>query len=282
MATFKTPKAKPIQVLRFAGVSLGGGKTNKTSVAILEYYPQQKRLFLRSLRERVKAEEGQSPDVRLHDILTEEEAPLDRVAFDVPLQFPKCLRCELACPGVEKCKQPEIKWMWDFYKRKLAKKGGKLFTPYTERCVEMYIRSELEEAFYPSHALGSNAAPLTARAYFITRRLNVPVVETFPKLTLWRIGQALRIPKSYLRFHRHSVDSDEARHYVLKTIVEKEIAFLYQQDVKTMVEDPHAFDAFLCAVTAYLQFKGQTERAPTGFPKGEVWLAFPKNDFQWF
>ncbi len=272
----------PFHSLRFAGVSLGGGKTDKTVVAILEYYPDRKRVFLRTLRDKLGSG-GQGADQQLHLMLTEEENHLSSITFDAPLQMPKCIRCDLACPGMERCKLPEIKWMWDVHnKRSKHKRPNKMFTPYTERCCEIHIANELEEPFHPSHALGSNAAPLTARVHYLVRRLDVPVYEAFPKLTLWRIGLSLLMPKSYLRFHKHAVDSDEARLYILKTLMDKEIAFIYQQDLKILVENGQAFDAFLCALNGFLKHRGQTELPPAGFPKGESWIDFPKANLVWF
>lgn len=269
--------------VRFAGVALGGGKTDKTAVAVIEFYPNQKRVFLRSLREKVSTKGDSSADESLIDILTDEEQDLQAIAFDVPLQLPKCLRCTEKCPGVENCRQPAVKWMRDVHKRRdKTKRPNKMFTPYTERAAEVYIANELEEPFHPSHALGANAAPLTARAHFLARRLRSPLIEAYPKLTLWRIGNALDIPKSHLRFHKHAVDSDEARLYILKTLIDKEIAFIYQQDLRIMVENNVAFEAFICALTAFLKFRGQTEKRPTNFPKDEQWIDFPRQKIQWF
>ncbi|MCM2280716.1 MAG: DUF429 domain-containing protein [Bdellovibrionaceae bacterium] len=268
---------------RFAGVSLSGGKTDRTAVAVIEYYPQQKRIFLRSLREKVRAEGDVSADQHLHMILTESEPGLEAVAFDVPLQLPKCMRCQLKCPGVERCKVPEIKWMWEYHRnRAKQKRPHKLFTPYTERCAEMYISSQLEEPFHPSHAMGSNAAPLTARAIFLARRFRFPMMEVYPKLAIWRIGRALKIGKSHLRFHAHSVDGDESRLVILKALVEHDIAFIYQQDMRTMVENNDAFEAFICALVAFLKFRGQTEKPPAGYPRNEAWIEFPKESISWF
>ena len=269
--------------VRFAGVALGGGKTDKTAVAIVEFYPDQKRVFLRSLREKVSSKGEVSADEALYEILTEGEEHLSAIAFDVPLDLPKCIRCVLSCPGVDACREPEIKWMREVHaKRDRVKRPNKMFTPYTERASEIYIANELEEPFHPSHALGANAAPLTARAHFLKRRLDVPLMEVFPKLSLWRIGMALGIPKSHLRFHRHAVDSDEARLHILKTLIERDIAFIYHQDLRLMVDNNVAFEAFLCALTAFLKFRGQTERRPPGFPKDESWIDFPKQKIQWF
>lgn len=272
-----------LKAIRFAGVALGGGKTDKTAVAVLEYYPDQKRIFLRSLRDKISSRGETSADEMLLEVLTEEEKSLSLIAFDAPLALPKCIPCELRCPGVEKCREPEIKWIREIHKKRAKnKRPNKMFTPYTERAVEIYIANELEEAFHPSHALGANAAPLTARAHFLKRRLSGNTIECFPKLSLWRIGLALGIQKSYLRFHKHSVDGDEARLHILKALIEREIAFIYQQDLRTMIENNVAFEAFISALTAFLKFRGQTERRPPGFPKSESWIEFPTQTIQWF
>lgn len=280
-----SPSPKPLQIYRFAGISLGGGKTDKTAVAILEFYPDQKRIFLRTLRDKIKGDPEISADLRLHEMLTKEEPNITSIAFDVPLQVPKCLRCPLKCPGYEACKEPEIKYLWAIHKKKVAKKKPvKLFTPYTERCAEAYIASELEESFHPQHALGANHAPLTARAFFIRRRLSkkINAVEVFPKLSLWRIGIDLKVPKTALRTHKFSIGGDEARLSILKALVEREICFIYQQDMKLMVDNSMAFDAFICALTGFLKFRGQTEKPPAGFPKQEPWIDFPLKDINWF
>jgi hypothetical protein len=59
------------------------------------------------------------------------------------------------------------------------------------------------------------------------------------------------------------------------------VAFLYQQDVKTMVENAHAFEAFICGLTAYLQFRGQNELRPKDFPKTASWISFPTKEISW-
>lgn len=274
---------RDMQVVRFAGVALGGGKTDKTAVAVLEFYPDQKRVFLRSLRDKISGRGEVSADEALYEVLTQEEKDLSVVALDAPLQLPKCLRCELVCPGVQGCKEVEVKWMREAHRRRdKTKRPNKMFTPYTERAVDIYIANELEEPFHPSHALGANSAPLTARAHFFKRSLKMALMEVNPKVSLWRIGNALLMPKSHLRFHRHAIGSDESRLYILKTLIEKEIAFIYQQDLRTMVENNIAFESFICALTAFLKFRGQTEKIPNTFPKGAGWVEFPREKIHWF
>lgn len=275
-------KSSSLKVHHFLGVALGGGKTDKTCVALVDYYPDQNKIFLSRLFERVSTHGEVSSDLQLHKIVTELPGKVESVAFDTPLQLPKCLRCRLKCPGFEACEETEIKWLWKHYrKRNTQKKPRKLFTPYTERCVEFYLQTELEEVFHPPHALGANMAPLTARAHFITRRLKRPCIEVYPKLSLWRIGRALGIGKNHLRFHRHSFGGEESRHIILQRLIQEDIAFLYVQDVKNMTANAHAFEAFVCALTGVLEFKKQCEPRPKGFPKEEAWIAIPKAGVKW-
>jgi len=276
-ATGKSPKFH-----RFIGISLGGGKTDKTALSVIEYYPIQKKIFLSRLFDKVQSEEEISGDLQIHRMITQCPPPVESVSFDVPLQLPKCLTCKLNCPGYEECKEPEIEWMWKHYRSQKKKKSPpKLFTPYTERCVEQFLQTELEEPFHLQHALGSNLAPLTARAQYIKNRLELPTLEVFPKLSLWRIGNSLHVAKSQLRFHRHWESGQINRQAVIAKMIDKNLAFIYEQDVKTLVESAQAFDSFICALTGLLSFLGHTEPRPKGFPRKESWIEIPKKIFSW-
>lgn len=271
--------------VRFAGVSLGGGKTFKTAVSVLEYYPKQRRLFVRSVYPEMGGKDGLSADEHLFALLTEEEKPLKYVGLDAPLQFPKCVRCSLKCPGYENCTEPEIQWLWQHHKtyRQGQKRPSKIFTPYTERCVDVYLSEEMGEMYHSHHALGANRAPLAARAHYLARRLPAQTLFEFhPRLTLGQLGAALGVQKSYLKFYRHSDGSFERRQYLLNQLVEKGWVFLYQQDLRLAVEDPHVFESILGGITGYLKYRGQTVRPPSDFPPGEVWVEHPQKELEWY
>lgn len=273
---------KRLEAVRFAGLALSGGKVDKAALAIMEYYPKHRKVFLSHLVSPIKGDHNESVDLKIHQLLTENNSAISEVAFDVPLKLPKCIRCRLKCPGYELCSEPEITWMWDqFKKTKDKKKPKKLFTPYTERCAEIHISNNLEEKFYPAHALGANLAPLVARAQFIQRRLKIKKMEVYPKLSLWRIGRSLGIQKSYLRQHKHSVEGEAIRRAIVAKLIEKNIAFLYAQDARLMVEHSYCFDAFICALTAVLKKAGQCEVRPKGFPRGESWVEHPVKKIDW-
>jgi hypothetical protein len=270
------------EVLRFAGLSLGGGKADKACLAILEYYPKHHKVFLAKIFERIKSEENISADTKIHEILTQYQGMIHTLALDTPWRLPTCLRCQAKCPGYEACGEAHIRWMWDYTKaRNEKKKPKKLFTPYTQRSVELHLASAMEEPFHLASAMGSNSAPLLARASYIMNRLDIPAIEVFPKLSVWRIGVSLQVLKSHLRSHKHSAVGEESRRGILKGLAEHNVAFVYEQDHRLMIENNHAFEAFICALTAFLQHTGQNEPRPEGFPENEDWVAFPKEKISW-
>lgn len=267
---------------RFAGVCLGGGKTDKTAVVVVEYYPSYQKVFVRKIYSRVGPVDELSADFVLHDILTKQETDLELIGFDAPLSLPPFFKPKFAATLFEKSKDPEVKWLFKSYeKRNHEKRPDRYPTPYTERPIDFHIQNHLEEAFHISHALGANAAPLAARAMYLNRLIKIKSIEVFPKLSIWRIGLGLKIQKSYLKFHRHPVDSEEARQYILRKMMDEKLLFIYQQDLKHLVEEPDCFDALFVALTAYLKFSGQCEKPPKDFPKGAAWIEFPRLDYHW-
>ncbi|MDZ4663180.1 MAG: DUF429 domain-containing protein [Pseudomonadota bacterium] len=274
------PSPREFLIKRFLGLHLGGAKTDNTVVAVLEYYPKHKKVFLSRIHLGLGGKKDKSADLVLHELLTIGESPIDLLSMDAPLSLPKCIICELKCPGYEKCGEPEIKWMWNWFKKHgKQKKPPRQFVPYTQRCTELHVASEYEKAFHPPEALGSNMAPLASRAQFILRRIKVPTIEVYPELSLWRIGQKLDISKSMFNFHKHSVEGESNRLQIIKKIVDSGLVFVYDQDIKVLSQTPAAFDAFICGLTAYIHDIGGSEDRPKGFPKKESWLTFPKENF---
>lgn len=267
---------------RFLGLSIAGGKSDKACLAVVEYFPKYKKIFLTKIFDKVKSEGEISGDLKLHELITQMADKAVSLTMDTPSRLPTCMRCTLKCPGYENCNEPQIEWMWKhFHEKGKKKKPKKIFTPYTQRCAEIYFATEFDEVFNLPHALGANQAPLLARAAFIKNRLRMPVLETFPKATLWRLGRSLHIMKSHLRYHKHSVNGAESRRSILQSLSNANVAFVYEQDVRIMTENNHAFDAFLCALTGFLKFKNLTEPRPKNFPKKEDWIEIPVENINW-
>lgn len=247
-------------------------------MALIDYYPEQKKVFLSQLFHSIKSEENLSADLKITELIMGLSGQLELLAVDHPWQLPTCLRCQLACPGFEVCDQPHIQWFWSQYKKSQKKrKTAKLFTPYTQRCVETYVASGFDTPFEISHAMGANSAPLLARAKFLYRRTeNIPWHEVFPPLSVWRLGRHLKIKKSDLRSYRRASVGESCRKQILTHLQEHDVVFLYKEDVQHMIQSVYAFDAFICAYTGFLKFAGQTEDRLPGFPAEEDWIEIPQ------
>ena len=225
--------AKKSSGLQFLGLSLSGGKSNRSAMAVIEYFPDKEKVFLKTLHEKIQSDKIKSSDVKICEFLDKYKSTAGSCTVDVPLKLPKCIRCRLSCPGYEKCREPEIIWLWKKY-RQNKKKTKKLFTPYTERCVETLFTQDLEEPFYKDHALGANLAPVVARALYLQKQIQMPLYECFPQLTLWRIGRSLGISKVQLRRHKHAVEGVYVRSLILEAFSKKNISFFYGQEVHAM------------------------------------------------
>lgn len=245
---------------------------------MLEVYPEQKRIFLSRLHERIKTEETISADTKIVGMI--EELAVDTralVAFDAPLSLPQCLICPIACKGYETCPDPHVKWMRKIDQAAQAKKRPKKpFTPYTQRPIDLYLAQVEDENLEVQHTMGANLAPLAARAMYLKRRIATPCLEVFPRLAVWRIGLELKVSKAQLRVYRNSIGGEEARRIFLHALTEKAGLFLYQQDFKILCDNPHAFDALISAWVGFLKDQEKTEPPPPDFPADAAWIEFPK------
>lgn len=265
-------------------MSLGGGKNDKSSICILDYYTAPHKLFIKEVHEKIFTHNEESADDQIVEYLNRKDSNLKFIAFDVPITLPQCF--VHACKGVHQCGASSTKWHWRIYKKlKEKNKNHKLFNPYVERCVDLFIAHQLEEKFPFPCALGANAAPLTARAHHLRSRfwkeLDEKLIEVYPRLSFWRMGLKLKLPKSNLRFYKHAVRGHVSREQFLSELIKQNIIFIYEQDAQKILDRPSSFDAFLTALTAYLKFKGCTEKPPKGFPTQEGWVEYPDKDFDW-
>jgi hypothetical protein len=261
---------------RFIGISLGGGKSDRTAITVLEYYVTQKKLLVSRVLDRLKSEGELSADLKLHEYVQQFKSDVELIGLDVPLTLPKCFQCQLTCPGYELCDEEEIVWMWRQYRQASSKKKNtRMFTPYTRRCVEAYWADELEGPWSMGDALGSNQAPLVARGRFIRRRWDHEVIEVLPRLSLLRWAASSKVPKSQIRSHRHSFNGAESRAVILRHLSEQLDLFLYEQDRHLLVDHLSAFDSLWVALTAFWKFQKQCETRPKSFPKNEGWIAVP-------
>ena len=261
---------------KYYGICLSGGKNEKTFFARIDEFKKEKKLILTSLINAPQGDYHTSNDKLFIDFFARQK-DIAAIGIDAPTDLPPCFNCKVKCPSVEKCKVPAVKYMWDLHRKK--EKNKPIFTPYTERAVEHYINS-IEKDVFMAAALGSNIAPLTARTRFIQKHLKHSLKEVFPKLSFVRLSRIFGLSRKFINTKRLSEEGDEARWQFLKYLSDRDIIFMYNQDVQMMVDNPYAFDAFLVALTTVLEARGQCEPRPKGFPKTDHWVLFPKEHIE--
>lgn len=271
---------------RYLGLELAGAKNQKTTLAVLEHYPKEQKIFLLDVYDRISSDgDVSSADHALLEIIGEciQDFPKHSIplAVNVPLDLPPCVECtRKTCPLPEKCTVSNVKWM-----RSLSKKKGKHFpiTPYTQRPIELWIRHKIlphlpdDCLFEIDEALGGSKAPLTARMHFLKRHLapHVRLKEVWPKLSMTMLALDLGIPKKTLHAHRQIEEGAHSRSEILEQIIKHYGLFIYDRDMRKLSENLPAFDAFLCAFTALLKDMESCAEPPSGFPAHTGWILFP-------
>ena len=274
---------------RYLGLDLAGAKNQKTSLAVLEYYPTEKKIFLLDIYERIIPRENHSNDDALIELIDELKPGIAQIGINVPLDLPPCVPCtRKTCPTPQKCSVPAVKWM-----RETTRKVRKLpastdgtrvleFTPYTQRPIELWVRYHILPKLPVSHrfevdeALGGNKAPLTARMHYLKRHLGkTPLAEVWPKLSVAVLAEELGIQKRVISRYRQLEEGVHAREEILEILTQRHGLFIYERDIKKLTHSLGAFDAFICAYTALLADTDRCVEKPAGFPQGYSWVQFP-------
>ena len=272
---------KHLQTKRFLGIELSGAKNRKTTIASLEYYIQDQKIFLLDIFEKLGTVEDRSSDEVLLSVIRsfhdkKRRSPLI-IGTNAAAELPPCITCiKKTCPLPTHCKVPAVKWMREITLKK------KEFTPYTQRPIELWLRyhvlPELPKSthFEIDETLGGNRAPLTARMNFLKRLLtDVSMVPVWPKLTLLILTTKLGMPHRYIRSYRKLQEGVHSREKILETITERLGIFIYEKDAKNLARNLVAFDAFICAYTALLSELNLCAKIPRGFPITSGWVNYP-------
>ena len=272
---------------RYLGLELAGAKNQKTSLAVLEYYPREQKTFLLDSFDKISVQPDETSDEALLHLIDEVREGVVYMGVNVPLVLPPCITCSRkTCPPTGPCGDPAALWMKRFTQR-IARKNEnsnklRTFTAYTQRPVELWIRHkvfpELPKTihFEIDETLGGNRAPLTARMHFLKRHLeNMSLVEIWPKLTVAVLCAQLGLPHRVGTAYRHLEDGAHFREEILTRLAEDYQIFIYERDLHKLSASLTSFDAFICAFTALLCDKGDCVKIPKGFPISSGWVHYP-------
>ena len=129
--------------INVAGMALQGGRKDLFYLSLLEYYPQQKRWFLRSLKQ-VKNEETKDGNESIRKWITENN--VSTLVVDCPLTMPACYSCKKKCPGQIACEEESVKEV-NKRIRSVLKKDQDL----KDRDPKQYERDRIEDNEYDHH-----------------------------------------------------------------------------------------------------------------------------------
>lgn len=293
MASGSSRKSRAVSAPRtYLGLDLSGARNQKTTLATLEYYPREKKIFLLEIDDRIgpREDSGDTGDQALLDLITECGHEVAALGVNVPLTLPPCLVCARKTCSPETCNVPAVKWMRETV-RKAGRKAARdeefpkprAITPYTQRPVELWIRYHVLPELDPKlrfdvdEALGGNRAPLTARMSYLKKHLRrYRLVEVLPKLTMAMLVRGYGLPQRLYRTYRHLEQGAHSRSLILEEFIERCGIFIYDRDLIKLSRNLSAFDAFLCAFTALLCDTKRCAKIPKGFPKDTGWVHYPK------
>ncbi len=279
---------------RYLGLELSGAKNSKTTLATLEYYPKEEKVFLLDVHTGIGADATKDSDEVLIETLLDHanNHPDLKIGVNVPLTLPPCFNCTKKSCASDGCSSPEVKWMrtMPLLKKPVSKKVAKLknfFTPYTQRPIELWLKHEVisklpeKIRFEVDETLGGNKAPLTARMQYLQRHLHqFEMHEVLPKLTVALLMPTLKTSVKHLQNYRKMEEGAEARQVILEKMCDLHDIFIYDRDMKKLTQNLNAFDAFLCAYTILLFDQNECVPPPKGFPVSSGWIRYPHSSFE--
>lgn len=278
-------------IARYVGISIGGAKSERTCLSVIDLYRKQQKSFVVDIYEALGAQGELTADQvllehieeLLHELPTSSQTSAIRViGVDAPLTLPPCaIGCETGCPGYEdKCRRSEVRWMRAQYHKTRAKNSRvKHFTPYSQRPVDLYFRYKHpnDPELFQDETLGANLAPQAIRMNYLKRHLwSQKLVEVWPKLSLFYLQKALKLTKKEVLEYRHLERGAAVRGRVLDRIVELSKIFIYERDWKKFVSNTDAFDSFLCAWVAMQTDLGQVVKFKSDLPLDSGWIQIPE------
>lgn len=192
--------------------------------------------------------------------------------IDAALTLPPCLNCPESCSGMLPCNSTSTQLMRKIWEdRKNVDKRLRPPHPYMDRYFEVYARSTFDHpgfsgSFEVEAALGSNRAPLTARAISIARGLKhqypkALIIETNSIISAlgWALNSGYKIA-SLLEL-KSTESGSSARAGLLKKIEQKRVAVrsanLHEDLFMEFASQPEVFFAAMGALSAWGLLNGE-------------------------
>lgn len=265
---------------RSLGLEPSGPKSHRTSLAVLDYHPKTRRLILVDVESRIQGFDEVSADESLLESIQLSLSSAEHITgigVHGPLSLPPGF---LTGGRNATTSNSGTRWLEETWTK--IQPRPRPLVPYLQRPCEVWLRYFTPEKFQVPEALGSNAAPITARLQFLKNRLPGPAHEVYPKATFSRICRSLGMSKAIQRDYLDLERGTRTRELFFDSFVKKlPQVFIYDKDLETMILSISAFNGFLNAFMQHLIYKKVFEAPPKSFPKGSTWIYYPKSVIRW-
>lgn len=291
-----------MDISNIGSLSMKGGRNDNFFFCLIEYYPESKRWFLKSLLP-VKDEEVSHNDDAIHAWITNFD--VKQLVVDFPLSKPasesgdpdQCVATVLEKIKnlldedqklitqnpkkyeQERNKSDEIVYNRDIFSKETAhhllsrsfkrrlKKG---FLPYWNRALDFwvwkYYYDQILEMFNTSFdSFGNVSLMVLFRFNFIKRHFPsaVELFEANEQIILIELLRSKIILKKDVALLSDIDLGIEARLDTIKKIENKLDIFIYNHDLEILVKNPRAFDSFLLALAGQNVLKKKNRELPS-------------------
>jgi hypothetical protein len=201
----------------------------------------------------------------------------DIICIDAPLTPPPCVCCALPCPGTLKCPVAETQLLVKLWEQRQSQRDKeklkriRLPQPYTDRPWEELLRGQVRHPLWQGVSefepvLGSNRAPLTARALHIARQLrkrfpDALLIESHSLLSAfgWSLQAGYKLTS--LADLKSAQTGRQARAGLLKRLEQTQLAVrgsnLHPDLFLDFARNPTVFLAAMAAISAKALLSGQ-------------------------
>jgi hypothetical protein len=282
---------------KIAGLGGGAGKKDEIYFCLLEYFPSEKRWFLKTSQQLKDSDFPSSEDKILSWI---KEYSLEKLVVDFPISMPPCFECQLTCPGVSLCKVSDVVEAREYLNKALSndeevyqkspkeyehargeknsyenpkvlskslkRKFKKQFSPYWNRPLDVKVwksyHDSLLKFFQVSfNSFGNENLAQILRLRYLNHHLSedFKIFETNFQICLLEFLSANIIKEKHLRELRHLETAVLGRLDILAIIEKKLKIFIYEKDRETLIKNPRAFQAFIMAVAGKNLLEEQEE-----------------------
>lgn len=232
------------------GVAVGSGRHDRTVICQLKHFRQNNRVFVLQVKDFYK---HPYPDEAFLDHL-DHTPQKPTLVVDGPLTWPSCATCGCSNRSVWLCPVPTVKWMVQEQSKLPSHRPLSGMAPYLIRPVEYYLNRISNGRWHVDACFGANVAFKAVRIQYWKRRLPSEIVlyETFVSVAVFLLAMELGMTRTQAGGILNLAQGVALRQLWIEKATQRWGLFIYESDLKLILENPYAFRALVAAITGYV------------------------------